>query len=437
MELANQAIFLGFGLIFFGLSFSSFHDLRHQFNLQSSKHYWAFSLLAMSLSCFFFLVFPFTGGWALTLGNLMQIAVDVGLALLFRSFNTQIKKRFLFAILISLPLFGAVLEFIRAREGYDFRVDLLSGIAITLSLWQIYELSICYLRFKSIYLGFIILAIALQIILWFYRIWMVDHYLDLIGHISVFDEHLPEFIARLLVIVLYVLIFIAIGNYFYDQLVVRERERRQDKEEQMLVALKGLASARDNDTGNHIVRTQHYVKVLAERLKLMGYHTEQLDVKTINAMYRAAPLHDIGKVGIPDNILLKSGPLNFDEWGIMKTHASIGESVLEASAANLKVRDKVIECAIRIAGGHHERWDGTGYPRGLSGEDIPLEARIMALADMYDALVTKRPYKSGWSHEEAVKEIVSKKSTHLDPSVVEAFIAEQDAFMELAKRYRD
>ena len=431
MELANQAMYLGFGLIFFGLSFSSFHDLRHQFSLQSSKHYWAFSLLLMSLSCLFFLIFPLAGGFALTLGNLMQVAVDIGLALLFRSLHSQIKKGLLITFLILLPLLGGVLEFIRTREGYDLRVDLLSGIAIALSLWQIYELSIDYLRSKSIYLGFMILAISAQIILWIYRIWMVDRYLDFIGHNSVFDEHLPEFIARLLVIVLYALIFIAIGNYFFDQLAARERGRRQDKEEQMLVALKSLASARDNDTGNHIVRTQHYVKVLAERLMLMGYHPEKLDAKAINAMYRAAPLHDIGKVGIPDNILLKAGPLNFDEWGIMKTHASIGESVLEASAANLKVRDQVIESAIQIAGGHHEKWDGTGYPRGLSGEDIPLDARIMALADMYDALVTKRPYKSGWSHAEAVEEILGKKSTHLDPTVVDAFMAEEDAFKEI------
>ena len=154
-------------------------------------------------------------------------------------------------------------------------------------------------------------------------------------------------------------------------------------------------------------------------------------------MFAYEPIPLVYTLGIPDNILLKAGPLNFDEWGIMKTHASIGESVLEASAANLKVRDQVIESAIQIAGGHHEKWDGTGYPRGLGGEDIPLDARIMALADMYDALVTKRPYKSGWSHAEAVEEILGKKSTHLDPTVVDAFMAEEDAFKEIAKRYRD
>lgn len=437
MELANQAMYLGFGLIFFGLSFSAFHDLRRQFSLQSSRHYWAFSLLAISLSCFFFLIFPFTGGLALTLGNVSQFATELGLALLFRSLNAKVKKELLISCLLLWVLIGAFFEFIRANQAYDLRIEFLSGVAITLALWQIYELSTNYLKSKSIYLAFLILAIAGQIALWAYRIWTIDHYSDLIDTASIFDEHLPEFIARLIVVVFYALIFIAIGNYFYDQLVARERERREDKEEQMLVALKSLALARDNDTGNHIVRTQHYVKVLAERLKAMGHHTEWLDAKKINAMYKAAPLHDIGKVGIPDSILLKAGPLTFDEWGIMKTHASIGESVLEASAANMKTKDQVIEAAILIAGSHHEKWDGTGYPRGLSGEDIPLEARIMALADMYDALVSTRPYKSSWSHEDATEEILSKKGTHLDPAVVEAFLIEKEAFREIARRYRD
>lgn len=330
-----------------------------------------------------------------------------------------------------------MVEFIRLNGTYDVGVDLLSIVVVALSMWQLYELTIQYLRSKSIYIGFLIFAIAAQIVIWIYRVWVVDHYSSYVGHNSIYDEHVPEFIARLLVIILYALIFIAIGNYYYDRLVARERERRQETEEQMLIALKSLASARDSDTGNHIVRTQNYVKVLAERLNAMNYHPDQLDEKAINAMYRAAPLHDIGKVGIPDNILLKPGPLTSEEWGVMQTHASIGESVLQASAVNLKVRDRVIESAIQIAGGHHEKWDGTGYPRGLRGDAIPLAARIMALADTYDALVTTRPYKSGWTHEEAVEEIVGKKGTHFDPTVVNAFMMEQDAFKEIAKRYRD
>ena len=236
MELANQVIYLGFGLIFFGLSFSSFHNLRHQFSLQSSKHYWAFSLLAMALSCFCFVLFPLVGGLALTFGNLSQVAVDVGLVLLFRSFNSQIKKSLLIFFCISIVLLGVVVEFIRISQSYDVRVDLLSGVAIALSLWQLYELAIQYLKSKSIYIGFLLLAIAAQIVIWAYRMWTIDHYSSFAGHNSIYDEHVPEFIARLLVVVLYALIFISIGNYFYDQMVARERERREDKEEQMLVA---------------------------------------------------------------------------------------------------------------------------------------------------------------------------------------------------------
>jgi len=437
MELANQAMYFGFGLIFFGLSFSSFHSLKHQFNLQSSRHYWAFSLLTMSLSCLFFLLYPITGGMILTLANLMQVATDISLAFLFRSFNTKITKPLLTIFLVSLPVTAGVIEFIRANETYDIRVDFLSIIAIALSIWQIYELVPQYMKSKSIYLGFLILAIGAQIVMWVYRIWMVDHYLSFFEHHSVFDEHVPEFIARLIVIVLYALIFIAVGNYFYNKLVMLERQRRQEKEEQMLVALKSLASARDSDTGNHIVRTQHYVKVLAERLQSMGHYSDVLDVEKINAMFKAAPLHDIGKVGIPDHILLKPGPLSEEEWDIMKTHASIGKSVLHASASHMNTKDQVIESAINIAGCHHERWDGSGYPEGLKGEAIPLEARIMSLADMYDALVTKRPYKQGWTHEDAVNEIVSKKGAYFDPVIVDAFMAEKDNFSQISRLYKD
>ena len=437
MELANQVMYLGFGLIFFGLSFNAFHDLKIRLTLQSSRAYWAFSLCSMWLSCFFLTIYPFTGGIALTLGNLAQVAVDVGLVLLFRSLNKHLKKSLVATLLFLLIPLAVILELIRAYANYDIRVNLLSWTGIFLSAWQVYELIICNSKSKSIYLSFISLAVTVQILLWLYRIWMVDQYVDFNGHASVFDEHVPEFIARLILIVLYALIFIGIANYYYDSLVQAEKRRREDKEEQMLIALKALASARDNDTGNHIIRTQHYVKVLAQRLKEMGFFEKQLDSGKIHAMYKAAPLHDIGKVGIPDHILLKQGELSAVEWEVMKTHASIGESVLQASEEHLQVKDQVIEYAIRIAGAHHERWDGTGYPNGLRGEDIPLEARIMALADMYDALVTQRPYKKSWPHEDAVQEIMSKKGTHLDPVVVEAFVYEQSQFKEIAKKFKD
>jgi diguanylate cyclase (GGDEF)-like protein/PAS domain S-box-containing protein len=160
----------------------------------------------------------------------------------------------------------------------------------------------------------------------------------------------------------------------------------------------------------------------------------------INSLYKAAPLHDIGKVGIPDHILYKEGSLNRDEWGIMKTHTTIGEYVLSSAKAQLDEEveeEDVIRTAIDIAASHHERWDGQGYPRGLAGQDIPLSARIMALADMYDALVSVRVYKPEWEHQDAVHEILKKKGTHFDPLVVDAFMAEKEAFQEIAKKYKD
>jgi len=205
----------------------------------------------------------------------------------------------------------------------------------------------------------------------------------------------------------------------------------------LLSSLNALAKARDNETGNHIVRTQHYVNLIALQLLSEGNYIDQLSDESIAAFVKAAPLHDLGKVGIPDSILLKNGPLTDEEWTIMKTHTLIGESVLSAARTEYGGDSDVIAKAIKLAGGHHEKWDGTGYPRGLAGLAIPLEARIMSVADMYDALVNDRPYKKAWTHEQAVHEIVSKRDTQFDPEIVDAFIAQQDTFKDVAETYRD
>lgn len=154
-------------------------------------------------------------------------------------------------------------------------------------------------------------------------------------------------------------------------------------------------------------------------------------------MVHAAPLHDIGKVGIPDNILKKEGSLDAEEWAVMQTHVALGERVLRAAKLEETKSAKVLDVAIDIAGSHHENWDGSGYPNGLKGQDIPLAARIMSLADMYDALVSERVYKKKWSHEEVCQEIIQNKGKRFDPAVVDAFINEQDYFSEIASRYGD
>jgi hypothetical protein len=224
---------------------------------------------------------------------------------------------------------------------------------------------------------------------------------------------------------------------FHEMKIELAKKKVEQSELQLLSSLTALAKARDDETGNHIIRTQNYVKLLALRLRASGYYLAQLSDESIDLLVKATPLHDIGKIGIPDNILKKEGPLTDDEWVIMKTHTSIGESVLNTLEKNVHDEADVIMKAILIAGGHHEKWDGSGYPRGLRAQNIPLEARIMSLADMYDALVSRRVYKSAWSHEQAAKEIIAKQGTQFDPAIVDAFIAEQARFQEIASTYRD
>ena len=208
-------------------------------------------------------------------------------------------------------------------------------------------------------------------------------------------------------------------------------------ESKFLASLNALAMARDNETGNHILRTQHYVKNLALRLNKMGNYKNELSTKMIKLLYRAAPLHDIGKVGIPDSILHKPGRLNDKEWQVMMTHTTIGRAILTSAEIKTHGKSGVVTIAIQIAGDHHEKWDGSGYPRGLKGEEIALPARIMALADFFDALMTKRIYKAAWSYEDVVSEIVSQRSTHFDPLVVDAFMMERSGFLAIHSKYKD
>ena len=164
------------------------------------------------------------------------------------------------------------------------------------------------------------------------------------------------------------------------------------REDQMLTALNALAKAKDNETGSHIIRTQQYVGLLANRLIIMGYHVQTLTQEHIARLVKVAPLHDLGKVGIPDHILNKEGRFTEEEKELMCSHPMIGESILVASQS-AETEMELLSTAIKVAGGHHEKWDGSGYPRKLKGEDIPIEARIMTVADIFDALISDRPYK--------------------------------------------
>ncbi|SMC30803.1 HD-GYP domain-containing protein [Polynucleobacter kasalickyi] len=208
-------------------------------------------------------------------------------------------------------------------------------------------------------------------------------------------------------------------------------------EDGMLNVLNQLSKERDNETGNHIIRTQHFVRLIANRLDELGKFEIKQSEDWLNILFKAAPLHDIGKVGIPDNILLKNGRLSPVEWEVMKSHALIGERILSSMDADGQISSQIIKTAIEIAGSHHENWDGTGYPRGLSGKDIPQSARIMALADVYDALLSTRPYKKPWSYKETVNYIISLKGTKFDPDVVDAFIDLKAEFRLIRKQFKE
>ncbi|WP_432467406.1 HD domain-containing phosphohydrolase [Agarivorans sp. Z349TD_8] len=203
-------------------------------------------------------------------------------------------------------------------------------------------------------------------------------------------------------------------------------------------SLASLAETRDNETGAHILRTKYYVKALAEALREQPDFAEQLSDQTIDLMYKSAPLHDIGKVGIPDAILLKPGQLDTEQWDTMRQHPQIGANALAAAELQFPSEDTAfLQYAKQIALSHHEKWDGSGYPQGLSGAAIPLSARLMALADVYDALISKRVYKPAFSHEKAKQIILEGKGKHFDPAVVEAFCQSESQFLDIAARYQD
>ncbi len=203
-----------------------------------------------------------------------------------------------------------------------------------------------------------------------------------------------------------------------------------------IFAMAKLAESRDPDTGQHIERVQQYSRLLAEALAEDSPYADQISPEFIRNIYLTSPLHDIGKVGIPDCVLLKPCRLNQREWEIMKTHSAQGAATLSAAQKKFPGTD-YLETATEIALSHHERWDGTGYPRGLSGEEIPLSARIFAIADVYDALVSKRVYKGAFDHDVAVNIIVNEEPGHFDPAIAETFERIAERFQDIAMRLSD
>ncbi len=204
----------------------------------------------------------------------------------------------------------------------------------------------------------------------------------------------------------------------------------------LIFALANLAESRDPDTGEHLERMRQYAHVLATRISGFPKYKKLIDDAYIEDLFVAAPLHDIGKVGIPDRILQKPGKLTSEEFDIMKTHALIGATTLRR-VDEKHPGNNFLKMGIDLAESHHEKWDGSGYPHGLSGNDIPLAGRILALADVYDALTSKRCYKDAMSHEKSKEILLEGKGTHFDPDVVDAFVDSEETFFSIRLRYQD
>lgn len=212
-------------------------------------------------------------------------------------------------------------------------------------------------------------------------------------------------------------------NDHLDEMVRAKTLELQNTRLEIIRRLGHAAEYRDEETGNHIIRMSQMCVLLAHKL---GWSEQDCEL-----ILHASPMHDIGKIGIPDAILLKPGKLDGDEWTIMKTHAEIGARLLEGNDSEL------LSMAREIALSHHEKWDGSGYPSGLAGEDIPLSGRIAALADVFDALTSERPYKKPWKLEDAVGLIRDNRGTHFDPCLVDLFLDDVDSFVNIKNTYLD
>lgn len=230
--------------------------------------------------------------------------------------------------------------------------------------------------------------------------------------------------------------FLTDKNAYLEAEVDRRMEENRLIQDVSIRALAHLAETRDPETGDHILRTQEYVRLLAELLQEHPRFRSLITPRFIDLVTQAAPLHDIGKVGIPDHILLKAGRLTPDEWAVMKTHAEIGARAIERAESDVDRPVDFFAVAKEVARWHHERWDGRGYPDGLEGEAIPVSARLMAVADVFDALITARVYKPAMGFDEAREVIAGERGQQFDPDIADAFLAAYDRFAAIALQHQ-
>ena len=254
----------------------------------------------------------------------------------------------------------------------------------------------------------------------------------LLGRFGIAISAVPALLSSTLVIV-----GVALLKYYLERL--RTKVVTQHillGQEATIAGFAAMAEYRDPDTGGHLKRTQHYVRVLAQRLKRQPKYQGRLGETDINMLFKTAPLHDIGKIAVPDQVLLKPGRLSASELAAMRKHPEFGAAVI-AILETTTGENEFLRTAHEIILCHHEKWDGSGYPQGLSGEAIPLAARLMAVADVYDALISRRVYKPPYSHLQALRTIVDERGSHFDPDVVDAFQAVADQFRDIALQFLD
>lgn len=435
MQLANQTFYFAVFIVLVGLMarfLANKDDDRAQFRVI----YWPAGLSFLAASMLGYACAPWGGKLILALANIFLLAGMANISLLFSYWNNthNYSNKLAIGFLFVASSFAYV--YLQNFGDTQARIHLMNGALSIFCVWQIVVL-LKLLKKDNAYQIKVLLGVE-----FFQLTTRIGR--SLLAYIeggepiaSLYQEDGLAFGLRVAAILSVVTICILITNYYMEKLWHEYRRSSHAIEDGMLNSLNALSMVRDNETGNHILRTKNYVRALADRLKASGVYQKELSQKSIEDMVKAAPLHDIGKVGIPDTILQKPGSLTDDEWSIMKTHAGLGEDVLTAAKLKDAKHTNVLDAAIKIAGCHHENWDGSGYPRGLKGEDIPLAARLMSLADTYDALVSERVYKKKWTHEEACTEITRLKGKRFDPLVVEAFIQEKDHFLRISEMYRD
>jgi putative two-component system response regulator len=226
-------------------------------------------------------------------------------------------------------------------------------------------------------------------------------------------------------------------NARLERLVHQRTAQLSRMQDATILAMASLAETRDNETGNHLRRTQHYVAALARRLQAHPRFAADLTDDNIALLFKSAPLHDIGKVGVPDAILLKPGKLDAGEFDIMKLHTVYGRDAIASVEVYLGGSNDFLRFASEIAYSHQEKWDGSGYPEGLQGDAIPVSARLMAVADVYDALISRRVYKAAMPHEEAIAIMREGRGTHFDADMFDAFLQIEAEVRDIAQRFSD